>query len=228
MLTHRLKALNVCLTIMLCGFISPMVSAETTIDAKQKAEANTFLTETTNKNDPDLVQALQQATHDTQDNTIDLDYLVWLADMSEKITKRVPNAFYRIRLLETVHQEAKAQGLDPLLVLAVMDVESNFNRYAESFVGAQGLMQVMPFWKKEYGHPDDDLFNPKVNIRYGCKILRHYLDRYKKPVKALAAYNGSIGKSKYPDKVYRRIANQWNFKEDTYSRKTENEVVLVK
>lgn len=223
MLTRQVKTLHLCLLMLLCS--STIASAETNVE--KKTDADIFLTETTNKNDPDLVQALQQATHDNQDNTTDLDYLVWLANMSEKITRRVPNAFYRIRLLETVHQEAKSQGLDPLLVLAVMDVESNFNRHAESHVGAQGLMQVMPFWKKEYGHPDDDLFNPKVNIRYGCKILRHYLDRYKKPVKALAAYNGSIGKSKYPDKVYRRIAKQWNFKEDAYSRKTENEVVLA-
>ena len=133
-----------------------MASAET----NKLTDSERFLTETINKNDPDLVQALQQATRDTQDKTTDLDYLVWLADMSEKITKRVPNAFYRIRLLETVHKQAKIEGLDPLLVLAVMDVESNFNRFAESHVGAQGLMQVMPFWKKEIGHPDDDLFNP--------------------------------------------------------------------
>ena len=179
------------------------------------------------ESDPSLIQALQQATYDRQNNTTDLEMLVWLADMSEKITKRVPNAFYRIRLLETIHQEAKKQGLDPHLVLAVIDVESNFNRHAKSHVGAQGLMQVMPFWKKEYGDESDDLYNPKVNIRYGCKILRYYLDRYKEPVKALAAYNGSLGKSKYPDKVFSRLAQQWNFKEDLYARETDNEVVVV-
>ena len=216
----QFKISSLCLMLLLS---CTMASAET----NKLTDSERFLTETINNNDPDLVQALQQATRDTQDKTTDLDYLVWLADMSEKITKRVPNAFYRIRLLETVHKQAKIEGLDPLLVLAVMDVESNFNRFAESHVGAQGLMQVMPFWKKEIGHPDDDLFNPIVNIEYGCKILRHYLDRYKKPVKALAAYNGSIGRTKYPDKVYRRIAKQWNFKEDIYSNKPEDDLVKV-
>jgi len=172
MFTYRLKSLNACLLVLLlCSTISTVANGETKTSKNKKTDAERFLTETTNKNDPDLVQALQQATHDKQDNTTDLDYLVWLSDMSEKITKRVPNAFYRIRLLETVHKEAKAEGLDPLLVLAVMDVESNFDRYAESHVGAQGLMQVMPFWKNEYGSPEDDLFNPQVNIRYGCRIF---------------------------------------------------------
>jgi len=87
-------------------------STESEVDTNSKTDADTFLTETSNKNDPDLVQALQQATHDKQDNSTDLDYLVWLSDMSEKITQRVPNAFYRIRLLETVHQEAKRSRLN--------------------------------------------------------------------------------------------------------------------
>jgi len=104
--------------------------------------------------------------------------------------------------------------------MAVIDIESNFNRYAQSHVGAQGLMQVMPFWKKEYGHSDDDLFNPHVNISYGCKILRYYLDRYDTPEKALAAYNGSLGKSKYPNKVFARLKKEWQFKEDNYSSQT--------
>ena len=146
--------------------------------------------------------------------------------MSEKITQRVPNAFYRIRLLETVHREAALVGLDPQLVLAVIDIESNFNRYALSHVGAQGLMQVMPFWKKELGKSSDDLFNPQVNIRYGCAILRHYMDKYSDPVDALAAYNGSLGKEKYPNKVYGRLNRQWGFIKDKYSKHNDNEVAV--
>ena len=176
------------------------------------------------KNDPNLIQALKQSTHDTATKTTDLDHLVWLSSMSEKITQRVPNAFYRIRLLETVHREAALVGLDPQLVLAVIDIESNFNRYALSHVGAQGLMQVMPFWKKELGKSSDDLFNPQVNIRYGCAILRHYMDKYSDPVDALAAYNGSLGKEKYPNKVYGRLNRQWGFIKDKYSKHSDNEV----
>ena len=176
-------------------------------------------------NNSDLIQALQQATYNRQDNSTDLDRLVWLSEMSDKIKRRIPNAFYRIRLLETVLEEASAQGLDPQLVLAVIDIESNFDRYAESRVGAQGLMQVMPFWKKEYGHPSDDLYNPKVNIQYGCKILRYYMDRYSKTVNALAAYNGSLGKKKYPNKIYKRLAKEWGFKEDIYSSKNQIDLI---
>lgn len=182
------------------------------------------LTPASAKNDPNLIQALKQSTHDPRDNTSDLESLVWLSSMSEKLVKRIPNAFYRIRLLETVYLESKKVGLDPQLVLAVIDIESNFNRYAISRVGAQGLMQVMPFWKNEYGTPDDDLMNPQVNIRYGCAILRYYMDRYENPVDALAGYNGSLGKKKYPNKVYARLAKEWQFKEDLYSNKTDNKI----
>ena len=176
------------------------------------------------KNDPNLIQALKQSTHDPRDKTTDLDSLMWLSKMSENLVKRIPNAFYRIRLLETVYHESQKVGLDPQLVLAVIDIESNFNRYAKSRVGAQGLMQVMPFWKNEYGTPDDDLFNPNVNIRYGCAILRHYMDKYDNPVDALAAYNGSLGKKKYPNKVYARLASSWKFKQDLYADKASNKI----
>ena len=97
---------------------------------------------------------------------------------------------------------AHAQGIDPALVLALMTIESRFDPFATSAVGAQGLMQVMPFWKKELGNPDDDLFDVSTNIRYGCAILAHYIKRYKSEKKALAAYNGSRGRDKYPNKVF--------------------------
>jgi len=181
---------------------------------------------TSAQSDPNLIQALKQSTHDPRDNTTDLDSLVWLSSMSEKLARRIPNAFYRIRLLDTVYYESQRMGLDPQLVLAVIDIESNFNRYAESHVGAQGLMQIMPFWKDVYERPNDDLYNPRINIRYGCEILRHYMDKYQNPVRALAAYNGSLGREKYPNKVYARLARTWQFTEDRYSSDNDSEVAI--
>lgn len=176
--------------------------------------------------DPALIQALKQATHDIQEKTTDLNSLTWLASMSDKIKKRIPNAYYRVRLLEAVATEADRAGLDPQLVLAVIDIESNFDRYAKSHVGAQGLMQVMPFWKEVYGNTNDDLYNPLVSLRYGCTILRHYMDKYSDPVRALAAYNGSLGRTKYPDKVFGRLEKQWTFKRDKYSRSVNTKNIV--
>ena len=79
-------------------------------------------------------------------------------------------------------------------------------------------MQVMPFWKEVYGNVEDDLYNPLVSLRYGCTILRHYMDKYPNLTPALAAYNGSLGKDVYPNKIYTRLASRWQFKEDKYSR----------
>lgn len=174
--------------------------------------------------DPALIQALQQATHDIRERTTDLDSLVWLSSMSERLEKRIKNPFYRVRLLKSVYTEAEIAGLDPQLVLAVIDIESNFDRYALSHAGAQGLMQVMPFWKDVYGRPNDNLYNPLISLRYGCTILRHYMDRYSDPADALAAYNGSLGRNTYPDKVFRRLLSRWQFKEDRYSGNVNQKV----
>ena len=168
--------------------------------------------------DPGLVQALHQATRDSRDRSTDLEALVWLSSMSERLENRIRDPFYRIRLLHSVYTEAERVGLDPQLVLAVIDVESNFDRYALSHAGAQGLMQVMPFWKDVYGMPTDDLFNPLVSLRYGCAILRHYLDKHSSRKDALAAYNGSLGRPTYSNKILRRLASQWQFETDEYSR----------
>ncbi|GGZ98935.1 hypothetical protein GCM10008090_04360 [Arenicella chitinivorans] len=185
------------------------------------AQADTFRVEPARveTTDPALIQALQQATQDVHEQRTDLDSLVWLSTMSDKLVQRIPNPFYRIRLLKAVHSEAHAAGLDPQLVLAVIDIESNFDRYALSNAGAQGLMQIMPFWKDVYGRPDDDLYNPLVSLRYGCAILRHYMNKHTKLEDALAAYNGSLGRQKYPRKVLGRLARQWEFKSDRYSRR---------
>ena len=160
-----------------------------------------------------VIVALREATRDIIEPTQQIETLTWLSEMSRNIEKRVPDDFYRIRLVQTVLEEANRVDVDPQLVLAVMAIESNFNRYAESGAGAQGLMQVMPFWKKELGSENDDLFNPRVNIRYGSKILKHYLDRYSPSIpRALAAYNGSLGRSFYYEKVLKRLEKSWGFK----------------
>ncbi len=179
------------------------------------------------QSDPALIQALQQETYDAETNTTDFDSLLWLSSMSSKLERRIPNPFYRVRLLSNVYRAARAEGLDPQLVLAVIDIESNFNRNALSHAGAQGLMQVMPFWKKELGDESDDLFNPITSLRYGCKILRYYLDRYPNAVEALAAYNGSHGRTVYPDKVLGRLKRQWQFSGDSYASSNDKELKLA-
>jgi soluble lytic murein transglycosylase-like protein len=135
---------------------------------------------------------------------------VWLTDMSGRLEKRIKEHDRRLEMLKTIHHESRRADLPPELVLAVIEVESNFNRFAISRVGARGLMQIMPFWLKEIGRPDDNLFNIQTNLRFGCTILKHYLDREKGNLrKALARYNGSTGKRNYPDKVFNALSKRW-------------------
>lgn len=181
---------------------------------------------TENEHKQKLVQALHQATRNTQDSYTDLDALLWLSQMSERLEHKIKNPFYRVRLLQNVYDEAQRVGLDPQLVLAVIDIESNFDRHAISSAGAQGLMQVMPFWKDVYGRPNDDLFNPATSLRYGCQILRHYLDKHPEQADALAAYNGSLGRTIYSNKVFRRLKSRWQYREDAYGNKNSANVAL--
>jgi len=123
----------------------------------------------------------------------------WLQTMSARLQKRIPNAAYREDLLRTVHYEASRAGLDPQLVLGLIQVESGFNKYAVSTAGARGFMQIMPFWPRAIGASDHNLFLLRTNLRYGCTILRHYLDRENGDLfRALGRYNGSLGQSAYP------------------------------
>ena len=136
----------------------------------------------------------------------------WLGEMSRRLEKRIPNREYRIDLLRSVHYEATRAGLDPQLVLGLMQVESGFRKYAVSSAGARGYMQVMPFWVKVIGRPDDSLFDLRTNLRYGCTILRHYLDIEKGDLfRALGRYNGSLGKPEYPNMVRAAWQNQWAY-----------------
>ena len=135
---------------------------------------------------------------------------VWLADMSQRLSVLVPARRFRLQLLEAVRYAALREGLRPRIVLAVIEVESSFNPYAVSPQGALGLMQVMPFWTKRLGEPAANLFRVRTNLRMGCHILRHYLNRHQGDLfAALAAYNGSNGLPYYPDRVYRVFHARW-------------------
>jgi soluble lytic murein transglycosylase-like protein len=141
-----------------------------------------------------------------------MDAVEWLAAMSPRLEKRIPNPEYRLDLLRSIHYEATRAGLDPQLVLGLMQVESGFRKYAVSSAGARGYMQVMPFWVKLIGRPDDNLFDLRTSLRYGCTILRHYLDIEKGDLyRALGRYNGSLGRPEYPNMVRAAWQNQWSY-----------------
>jgi soluble lytic murein transglycosylase-like protein len=164
---------------------------------------------------PSVAAGLQRAI---ADSPISADYLnrpdlqPWLAEMSRRLASRVPDERDRRELLATVHYEAQRAGLDPQLVLGVMHHESAFKKFAVSPVGARGYMQVMPFWVKLIGTPDQNLFNLRTNLRYGCVILRHYLDIESGDMyRALGRYNGSLGRPEYPSAVVAAIGRHWHW-----------------
>ncbi|GGI53648.1 transglycosylase [Oxalicibacterium solurbis] len=132
-----------------------------------------------------------------------LDYLSWLGDMSVRLSKRLPDRQVRLEFLRTAWYESRRAGLDPALVLGLIQVESAFRKYAVSRVGAHGYMQVMPFWTRVIGDGDrSTLFNMQTNLRFGCSILRMYLDMEKGNLfMALGRYNGSRGRPEYPNAV---------------------------
>ncbi len=142
----------------------------------------------------------------------DVEGQAWLAEMSERLKKRLPNQAYREEFLRSVHYEATRAGLDPQMVLGLIHVESAFKKYAVSSVGARGYMQVMPFWVKSIGTPDQNLFHLKLNLRYGCTILRHYIDIERGDLyRALGRYNGSLGKPQYPNLVLGAWRKHWDY-----------------
>ncbi|MEP7070064.1 MAG: transglycosylase SLT domain-containing protein [Usitatibacter sp.] len=140
----------------------------------------------------------------------DLDTRAWVRAMTRRVIARFPDEDAARGFLAMVRYEAMRAGLDPHVVLAVIDVESKFRKYAVSRSGARGLMQVMPFWVKEIGGPRDNLFTERINLRYGCTILRHYLDRERGNLaNALGRYNGSLGQADYPNRVLRAWRERW-------------------
>ena len=136
----------------------------------------------------------------------------WLYEMSKRLQDRMPDRKARIEFLKTVHYEAKRNGLDPQMVLGLIQVESGFRKYAISIAGARGYMQVMPFWIRAIGEPQHNLFSLRTNLRYGCVILRHYLDLEKGDYwRALGRYNGSLGKPEYPNQVLAAWRGRWKY-----------------
>jgi soluble lytic murein transglycosylase-like protein len=160
--------------------------------------------------DPELRAVLLAAASDSSTFSDRFEAEVWLTDMSRRLARQVRDPEERIRLLTRVHQEATRADLSPELVLSVIEVESNFDRYAVSVAGALGLMQIMPFWLEEIGRPNDNLLHLDTNLRYGCTILKFYLDKEDGDLRrALGRYNGSLGKRKYPNKVIDKLTRKW-------------------
>ena len=146
-----------------------------------------------------------------------IDEVNWLTAMSHRLDARIQDFKTRIAFLKSVHYEALRAGLDPQLVLGLIQVESGFNKYAVSTAGARGYMQVMPFWVNLIGAKGDDLFDMRKNLRYGCVILRYYLDVEKGDLyRALGRYNGSLGKPDYPRAVLAAWKNRWHYRGKLY------------
>jgi soluble lytic murein transglycosylase-like protein len=136
----------------------------------------------------------------------------WLYEMGNRLQNRIPDRKTRTEFLKTLHYEAKRNGLDPQMVLGLIQVESGFRKYAVSSAGARGFMQVMPFWIKSIGVPNHNLFNLRTNLRYGCVILRFYLDLEKGDYYlALGRYNGSRGRPEYPSAVNAVWQGPWKY-----------------
>jgi len=176
------------------SFIHPSITTAATSERPDEEMRNT------------LIKAIESS--DSFKDRFDAE--VWLTDMSQRLEPRLKDPRERLTILKTVHYEAQRAELDPELVLAVIDVESRYDRFAISSAGAQGLMQIMPFWLNEIGRPDDNLFVISTNIRLGCTILKYYLNMEKGNLaRALARYNGSVGKFWYPKLVFNALSSRW-------------------
>ena len=163
--------------------------------------------------DPALIEKLAVSLADTSEAVDRFDAEVWLRASEQRLARYMDDHDERLELLRIVYREAHRHELDADLVLAVMQVESHFDRFAISRVGAQGLMQVMPFWRHEIGRPQDNLTDVETNIRYGTTILAHYLEVSNNDlVDALARYNGSRGRLKYPELVVSAWRRSWRHK----------------
>lgn len=160
--------------------------------------------------DPELIALLRDAANDVDSFPDHFDAQVWLTDMSARLERQVEDPQERIEILTRVHFEATRSELPPELVLAVIDVESNFDRFAISVAGARGLMQIMPFWLNEIGRPNDNLMHIETNLRFGCTILKYYMEMEKGDlIRALGRYNGSLGQRKYPNLVLDKLRLKW-------------------
>lgn len=160
--------------------------------------------------DPALRELLRAVATEADSFPDHFDAQVWLTDMSARLERQVQDPAERLEILKRAHHEASRRDLPPELVLAVIDVESNFDRFAISVAGARGLMQIMPFWLEEIGRPGDNLMHIDTNLRFGCTILKYYLDMENGDlVRALGRYNGSLGRRTYPNKVLDKLRLKW-------------------
>lgn len=167
-----------------------------------------------NASNSDLADSLKSALSVSDSFEDQYAGQVWLAAMSEPLSRWVKDPDKRLDLLSNIHREATRAGLEPGLVLALIQVESAFDNYAVSYAGARGMMQIMPFWKKEIGREDDNLMNIETNLRYGTTILAHYIEVEKGSViRALARYNGSRGQTWYPKRVLDYWHKNWRLGE---------------
>ena len=176
--------------------------------------APTLVTATTETTDPRFDPRLQRLLKIAIESPLGFedrfDAQVWLHDMNQRLVRFVDDPQERIDILKSVHYEATRANLEPELVLAVIEVESRFDRFAISRAGARGLMQVMPFWLEEINLSDQNLFKIRTNLRMGCTILRYYLDMESDNLgPALARYNGSYGRTIYPEKVINALKKNW-------------------
>lgn len=190
-----------CLFFVLLAFIGvhPCFSQEQKSTAQTHPEIDDELREK-------LIATIQQA--DSFEDRFDAE--VWLVQKSAVLEKYVKDADRRLNILKEVHRASKQVGVPPEFVLAVIQIESAFDRFAVSRVGAQGMMQIMPFWKNEIGRDDDNLIDMNTNLRYGCTILKHYLEKAGGNwAEALARYNGSYGEIWYPQKVMVAWEENW-------------------
>ncbi|TLS69143.1 lytic transglycosylase domain-containing protein [Mariprofundus erugo] len=169
---------------------------------RQMVEKNIGLLDIMPKEKEEMRRMLEPAPEPEE---TDFEQSVWVKDIAGVISPWVSDEQEAESIARWVYIYSKKSRLSPELILGVIAVESQFDHFAVSNVGAVGLMQVMPFWKKELGQPQDNLLKVETNIRYGCAIIRHYLDRYNSLERALAAYNGSLGKNKYPNKVFSKM-----------------------
>lgn len=179
-----------------------LTETSTTIPAVETA-ADEMVLELNQEEKEQLRTMLKAEAKD--DGSKDFERMVWIQDIQQVIRKWVSDDDEAEAIARWVYIYSVRFELSPELVLGVISVESRFDHFAISNVGARGLMQVMPFWKENLGAPTDNLFDIQTNIRYGCAILRHYVDRYKRVDRALAAYNGSLGKAKYPNKIFAQM-----------------------
>jgi soluble lytic murein transglycosylase-like protein len=157
-----------------------------------------------------LAEYLQKSLHNADSFEDQFDAQVWLMTMQQPLGRFIKSPEERLELLTMIHKEATRAEVPPDLVLALIEIESHFKRFAISRVGAQGMMQVMPFWKNEIGRPEDNLTDVATNLRYGCTILKFYIDREDgRLAPALARYNGSYGRRIYSDKVLKVWDKHW-------------------